>query len=185
MRQGFASLLVLVLAGALLSLHESQNQIQNQFDQTQNAVLAAQKNAFWRETLENSTDKIIENALENELLQPQPSAEHLQSEIVQNLLRFIQQIEEQNPEIQFFIITTNPAEYANALSAPREPVSYPILNETTKAYLVQEHGALFAVFAVTGGKNQNQTLFAKIDFGKHVDFFLLPLGYTQTKAGIR
>ena len=178
----FIGLLVLMQ----LELQEINANKNKKIQETINQSIEAEKLNLMQTMIEENTDHIIEQKLEEALLLQQSNNEIINLETDTELFAFFSSLEEkfkEKPKIEFFFTKLNSNNYEKLLEIKGEKLSLQKLKELSKVNVLNAYGKTIAAeYHFTGGIQKNQIVFAKISTNNAKQLFVIPINYTISKS---
>jgi hypothetical protein len=204
MRKGLFTFAVLLLLLPALFIALDFNRLRAEESlRRQGTLLSLEKSAYWRSEIELNFDFTLHSALKTALetenavslldsiLPELKAGEGLEENAPKDLLLrcflasqfylFLSSTEEQNPAIEFFLVTLDPLNYQTALDKLSQPAARPVAL-TDPAFLFELPGLFLvekdkAEFLWTGGRKKNRTLLGLIQTKDFNQAFLVPINY--------
>ncbi|MDO8537368.1 MAG: hypothetical protein Q7S21_00625 [archaeon] len=151
-----------------------------------NQSIEAEKLNLIQSLIEENSDKIIEEKLQEALLLQQSDNEIIKLEANSELFAFFSELEKQyssNPKIEFFFTEINSNNYETLFESLGEKLSLQKLNESSKVNVLNAYGkSIAAEYHFTGGMQKNKTIVGIISSENAKQLFVIPRDYTISKS---
>lgn len=177
----FSVVLLLVLFVILFEQQSGLNKTNSQLERAKREALEIEQLSFERTLLEHNTDFLVRHFLDT-ALERRYTAEETRAYLSESLYNAFQNLETQNPSLQFFAVNVNPNHYNSIGNNSQDPLTHAeVWNRIRVLQIVLPAARVMTSVSFVGEHNFARVIAAQIQAGENTGFFIIPIGFEETR----
>ena len=173
--------LVIIFIALEFAMLGAQNEIAKEVGKAQVLLMQMEKASYVRNEIEQNSDFLIENVMENELRGRNYDPEAIKGKVCSALFGYFGNVQAAyagNSSVKFYSAFASSSEYQELPSKMKVPLQEFDICTNSKVIVVKGLGNYSAEFAYTGGIFKDRAVFAEIVYGNYSQVFVIPFDYT-------
>ena len=175
--------LVIIFIALEFAMLGAQNEIAKEVGKAQVLLMQMEKASYVRNEIEQNSDFLIENVMENELRGRNYDPEAIKGKVCSALFGYFGNVQAAyagNSSVKFYSAFATSSEYQELPPKIKVPLQEFELCANSKVLVVKDFASYSAEFSYTGGIFKDRAVFAEIAYGNYSLVFVIPFDYAIT-----